>query len=112
MGSRVRRMAVGVVPLVSVLVAPMLVSAAPTAQVNRGQSKERFIVVARSDADFDQLRGDVQQAGGSIVNDIPEGGVVVVSGPPTLKSRILALPRAGAVANDHIETLVRPTTGA
>ena len=52
--------------MLSMLLAPALVDAAPGAQVapNTSQGLQQLIVVARSDAEYDQLRTDVQRAGG------------------------------------------------
>src|SRR5262245_45074472 len=84
-----------------------MVAAAPTAEAANG--RDRFIVVAKSDADYDALRADVERAGGSVVKDIRDSGLLVVTGASSLKSKIQSNARAKAVAKDHVETLIRPS---
>ena len=73
MRTRSSRLVIGLVLLLTMLGAPSLAMAAQDAQRQSGDANERVIVVARSDADYDALRADVQRAGGSIVSDIRSG---------------------------------------
>ena len=113
MSLQVNRIAAGVLLLVAMVGAPSLATAATTSGQSQGGSEtERVIVVARSDAEYDALRSEVERAGGSIAKDIRSGGMLVATGTPGLQSRIEATGRAKAVAKDHIETLIRPSAQA
>jgi subtilisin family serine protease len=96
--------AVGLPLLLIVVSAPSLVAAAPAGSASAEQ--ERLIVVARSDAVYDQLRLAAQQAGASIVKDMRESGMLVVRGTAAAKAQIQATGLSKAVAKDHIEKLV------
>src|SRR5262245_53906108 len=102
---RLDRLALGVLSL-AMLGAPSLVVAAQTEDAAAGT--ERFIVVARSDADYDNLRAAVQRAGGSVVKDMRDGGMLVATGATSLKAQIQSTGLSRAVAKDHIETLIPP----
>jgi subtilisin family serine protease len=102
---RLDRLALGVLSL-AMLGAPSLAVAAQT--VDAAPGTERFIMVARSDADYDNLRVAVQRAGGSVVNDMRDGGMLVATGDTNLKSQIQSTGLSRAVAKDHIETLIQP----
>ena len=97
------RIAVGGL-LLTLLGAPSLTAAAPVGSASAEQ--ERLIVVARSDAVYDQLRLAVQQAGASIVKDIRDSGMLVVRGSSAAKAQIQASGLSKAVARDHVEQLV------
>ena len=98
------RIAVGLLLLLTLVSAPSLAAAAPGGSAAAEQ--ERLIVVARSDAVYDQLRLAAQQAGASIVKDLRESGMLVVRGSSAAKARIQASGLSKAVARDHIEKLV------
>jgi len=70
----------------------------------------RFLVVARSDATFNGLRSDIVAAGGRIVNEMPDIGTFVVTGPTTLTS-LSSDANASGVAADHLEALSPPESG-
>ncbi len=70
----------------------------------------RFLMVARSDSSFSKLRGDIVAGGGRILNELPEIGTFVVTGPATLTSLETSADVAG-VAPDHLETLSPPEGG-
>ena len=102
---RLNRLAFGVLSL-AVLGGPSMAAASQT--VDAAAGKERFIVVARSDADYDRLRAAVQRAGGSVVKDMRDGGMLVATGATSLKAQVQATGLSRAVAKDHIETLIQP----
>ena len=103
------RLLVAALSGLSVLAAPSIVVAAPsTAQSSA--PRERMVVVPKTDADVDALRAQVQRAGGSIVKDLRDAGVLVVTGPASLKNELKASGRAKGVAKDHVRTLVRPSS--
>ena len=92
----------------SILAAPSIVTAAPSAAQSSG-TRERMVVVPKTAADFDALRAQVQRAGGSIVKDLRGAGVLVVTGPASLKNELKASGRAKGVAKDQIRHLIRPS---
>lgn len=85
-------------------------SAAP-AQGNAQARQQRFLVVAKSDADLNGLRSDVTQAGGTIVRELRQVRMLVVSAPDSFRAKIAASPRTEGVAKDHVSQL-RPPEGA
>ena len=110
MSGRLVRFAIGALLPLAMLAVPSLATAAPTAQTTG--SADRYIVVARSDADYDNLRAAAQRAGASVVQDIREGGMFVVNATPGSKAAIAASGLAKGVAKDHVETIVRPSAQA
>jgi subtilisin family serine protease len=85
-------------------VAPSIALAAPP-----GPDDERYIVVAKSDADYDSLRAEVQQRGGRVVKEMREVGTLVVLGPKSLKGQIASSIHSQGVAKDRIMNLVQPS---
>jgi subtilisin family serine protease len=108
MSGRYVRLAIGALLPLATLAVPSLATAAPTAAQTAG-STDRYIVVARSDADYDNLRAAAQRAGASVVQDIREGGMFVVNATPASKATIAASGLAKGVAKDHVETIVPPS---
>jgi subtilisin family serine protease len=107
MSRRLTRFGIGALLLLAMLAGPSLAAAAPQADAAAG--KERFIVVARSGADYDNLRAAVQKAGGSVVKDMRDGGMLVATGAPSLQGQIAATGLSKGVAKDHIESLIQPS---
>jgi len=104
MSTRLYRFVIGVFLLLSMLGGSSLASAAPVADA--AQPRDRLIVVARSEADFDNLRSAVERAGGTVIKDMRGGGMLVVSGTPAQRAQIQASGLSKAIARDHIETLM------
>ncbi len=69
---------------------------------------QRFILVAKSDADFDALRADAMRAGGKILREMRELQTLIVSAPRSFKDQIRPSLHAQGVAQDHVRTLIRP----
>jgi subtilisin family serine protease len=107
MSRRLTRIGIGALLLLTMLAGPSLAAAAPPADA--AGNKERFIVVARSAADYDNLRAAVEKAGGSVVKDMREGGMLVATGATSLKSQIAATGLSKGVAKDHIESVIQPS---
>jgi subtilisin family serine protease len=116
MRTRLARIGISALLPLAMLSAPSLVTAAPgpetttapAAQALAKGSPDQYIVVARSDADYDNLRATAQRAGASVVKDIREGGMFVVKASPAAKANIAASGLAKGVAKDHLETIIQP----
>ncbi len=115
MSNKFNRLVVGFLVVKALVGAPSLVAAQPLGPaIGEGTApptsdkNERLIVVAKSDAEYDQLRQEVQKAGGSILKDMRAGGMLVISGSGAVKAHIEASGRAKGVARDHLETLIPP----
>ncbi len=78
-------------------------AAAPTGQ------PQRLLVQARSAADYDSLRSDLEKSGAKILIDLRQINLLVISTTNTgLKGALAANPRAAAVASDGVRRLIRP----
>src|SRR5438270_586008 len=104
MSKRFNRVAYSVPLLLTLIGTPALGAAVPSAAAS--DDRERLIVVARSDADYDELRVAAEQAGASIVKDIRDGGMLVVRANNAAKAQIQATGLSKGIAKDHIEKLV------
>jgi subtilisin family serine protease len=93
----------------AVVVVAAAAAPAPAAarQVDLGR---RFIMVAKSDATFNGLRGDIVAAGGRILNEMPGIDTFVVTGPTTL-ANLSSDANASGIASDHLEALSPPESG-
>jgi subtilisin family serine protease len=83
------------------------VRAAP--RVSPGQ---RYIAVAKSDADLARLRADVIAAGGTIIREMPQIDALVVTIPGAVGARaaasIASSPAIEGLAKDHVSQLILP----
>ena len=95
------RLKLGVV-LGAAFFAAQLSAAVGPATTNLNAQRQRFIVVTKTGADPAALRAEIEQAGGSIVRELGQIRTFVVTGPPTLRSRIDASAFAAGIASDHI----------
>ncbi len=86
----------------------LLASFASVSQLSAAGPVERYIVVAKSDAEYDQLRADTQKSGGKVVGDLRDVKTLVVTAPSGSKSQIAASTHAQAVVKDTVRTLVQP----
>jgi lantibiotic leader peptide-processing serine protease len=82
---------------------PQLAAAAPSGE--RG----RYLVVARSAADYGGLRAKAVQAGARVLRDLPQARTMVVSAPAAARASLAADRRAQGVARDRLQ---RPTVEA
>jgi len=91
-----------VVPMASAAPAPQSTA---TAQPSH---KHRFILVAKSDAEYDQLRNDAVKAGATVVEEMRQGKTLVVTSPDDVKAQLAASTHAQSVAADHVVHLIQP----
>jgi subtilisin family serine protease len=108
--TRLNRLGLGVCLLFVMVASSSLTDAVQ--QVDAAGPRQRFVVVVRSDLDYDKLRSAAQQAGATIDKDMRDGGMLVVSGPAALKGRIQSTGLTDGVANDHVESIIRPSARA
>ena len=89
---------------VAVLTVAFLCSPAQAAPAqNNGPG--RYLVVARTAADFAALRDSAVRAGAKVVSELPQVNLFVISGSSTVRNTLQADPRTQGVAADHIETI-------
>ncbi|HEX2911867.1 MAG TPA: S8 family serine peptidase [Chloroflexia bacterium] len=79
---------------------------APISQA-RGQDG-RYILSAKSDADYDGLKQDVVRSGGKIVKDMPEIDMLVVSAPASAKQAMASSQHASGISTDQVRNIVQP----
>ncbi len=84
-------------------------AATTTAFAGIGDARHRYILVAKSDADYGQLRNDAVRYGAKIVNDMPEARTLAVTAENDaqvlqLKSNL----HAQTVVPDRIRHLIKP----
>ncbi len=70
---------------------------------------ERLMVVAKSDADFNALRSDVERMGGKVVGELPQVQTLVVVAPGSFKGQIASSSHAKAAVKDGIVRIVPPS---
>ena len=70
----------------------------------------RWLVVARSSADFASLRADVLAAGGRILRELPDIDTLVVAGAANVQA-LASDSHASAVAADRVEQIAPPEGG-
>src|SRR5690348_6381845 len=104
MSGRITRVVCGALLLLAMLGAPRLAAAAPAAPTTSPTG--RYIVFARSAADYDNLRAAAQRAGAAIVKDIRDGDMFVVNASPAARAAITASGLVEGVAQDHVQALI------
>ena len=67
----------------------------------------RWMVVAKSSADFASLRSDIYAAGGRVVSEMPDINTFVVTGGTNVQN-LAADTHTQTVAADHVESLIAP----
>ena len=68
----------------------------------------RFLVVAKSHADYDAMRADAVRAGLQIVDDLSATDSLVVTGSASATSALAADAHVQGVTRDHVERIVPP----
>lgn len=91
------------------LLALVPVHAATAAQ----QVPNRYVAVAKSDADYARLRAEILAAGGKIIREMPQINMISVSMPAgasgaQAQARLAASPAIEGLARDHISKLSPP----
>ncbi|MBI5302095.1 MAG: S8 family serine peptidase [Chloroflexi bacterium] len=97
---------VGLVMLIAMIM--LSFGGAPTANAAQVAAGQRFIAVAKSDADLSALRAEALQAGGKIIREMPAIKMLVVSAPGNFKDKLKASTHAAGVAPDRVQKLIRP----
>lgn len=92
----------------SIILCALLMTFANTPPVVADGPQERWIVVAKSDADLDALRADAIRLGGKILNEIRETHSLVVDAPATFKQQTQSNIHVQGVAKDLVLSLVTP----
>ncbi|HUH96626.1 MAG TPA: S8 family serine peptidase [Anaerolineales bacterium] len=68
----------------------------------------RYILVAKSSADYDQLRADAIGRGATVVEELRQANTLVVSAPNDLRSQLAASSHVQSVGTDGIRYLIQP----
>src|ERR1700690_1349187 len=68
----------------------------------------RYILVAKSDADYNQLRADAINNGATIVQEWRQAETLVVSAPTNIQGQLAASSHAQSVGTDGIRYLIQP----
>lgn len=99
----------GIIALAMLLGALLLsFGSAPTVNAAQPAPVQRFVAIAKSDADFAALRAEAIKAGGKILREMPAIKMLVVAAPGGFKDKLKASPHAAGVAPDRVQKLIRP----
>jgi hypothetical protein len=90
-----------VTPAVLFAMAPAAQAAAPSVK----SKPSRYIVVARTAADYQALRTKAVREGAKIAQDIPKLRTMAVEGSASVRASLAADSRTAAVATDHLEKI-------
>lgn len=71
-------------------------------------SPHRYILVAKNQAEYAQLRSDAASAGATVEDEMPQNNTLVVSAPNDVQAQLAASAHAQTVVPDRIEHLVKP----
>jgi subtilisin family serine protease len=82
-----------------------LLPAASFASPTRGGSSGRFLVVAKSRADFGTLKAEALRSGAKVVREVPQIGTLVVEGSASAQSSLANGGHAAAVGADRVEKI-------
>ena len=79
-------------------------------QPDRGSNgpSDRYMLVAKSDADYDALRAEVVKAGGKVVREMRDIKTLAVSSAPGAKDQVKTSAHVAGVARDGVRRLIRP----
>src|SRR6266498_2970405 len=100
---RARSLLRGVVVTAILAVLAALLPAASFASPTRGGTSGRFLVVAKSRADYGALKAKALRSGAKVVREVPQIGTLVVEGSASAQSGLADDSRAAAVGADHVE---------
>ena len=101
------RMKPWVAVLSTALLAVSAIGAPAVAARSNHPAANRWMVVAKSTADFGSLRSDIAAAGGRVVQELPDINTFVVTGGTSVRN-LATDAHAESVAADHLETLIQP----
>ena len=91
--------------LAAAVLGAALVSGPAEAAPQSASASGRYLVTARSAADYAGLRDSMVRNGAKVVSELPQINTFVISGSTDARSRAQADPRVEAVAADHIATI-------
>jgi subtilisin family serine protease len=89
------------------VIAALLPSASFASPTRGEKASGRFLVVAKSRADYGALKAKAVRSGAKVVREVPQLGTLVVQAPAAARSSIAADSHASAVATDHIEKITQ-----
>jgi len=95
---------------VTVLLTVILSGMQPAAAASLSSAKppHRYILVAKSDAEYDQLRNDAVRAGTKVIREMRQARTLVVTAQNDVQAQLTANTHAQSVAKDHVEHLIQP----
>ncbi len=73
-----------------------------------GHLRHRYILVAKSVADYAKLRSDAGAAGATVVDQLPQANTLVVTSSNDVQAQLQASSAAQSVAKDGIRQLIQP----
>src|SRR6266511_995125 len=85
------------------VIAALLPSASFASPTRGGKASGRFLVVAKSRADYGALKAKAVRSGAKVVREVPQLGTLVVEGSASGQSGLADDSRAAAVGADHVE---------
>jgi subtilisin family serine protease len=71
-------------------------------------SHHRYIVVARSGSEYDEMRNDAHRVGAKVEEEMPNGNIMVVSADSDIQAQLEASPAVQSVAVDGVRRLIQP----
>jgi lantibiotic leader peptide-processing serine protease len=96
----------GLVVLAILAVVAALLPAASFASPTRGGAdRGRFLVVAKSGADYGALKARALKTGAKVVREVPQLGTLVADASASARSSLAADSHTSAVAADHVEKI-------
>ena len=93
---------------VAILTMALISTYANPPELSAAGPQGRYIVVAKSDGDYDGLKQDAQKSGAKVLREMRDTGTFVISASSTAKSQLTASTHAAGLAKDGIRQLVRP----
>jgi subtilisin family serine protease len=88
----------------ALLTVALLSSPAPAAPAPTS-APGRYLVVARTVADYAALRDSAARAGAKVVGELPQVKMFVITGSSAVRDAVQADPRTHGVAVDHVESI-------
>jgi hypothetical protein len=73
-----------------------------------GNKEHRYILVAKSDADYEQLRSDAVRDGTKVVKDIRHAKIIVVTSADDVQTQLESSLHAQKVVPDRVVHLIKP----
>lgn len=93
---------------IAVLIVALILTYASPPQLSAAGPQDRYIVVAKSDGDFDGLKQDAQKFGAKVLREMRDTETLVISASSSAKSQLAASTHAAGLAKDGVRQLIRP----